>query len=155
MVNRWQTGYSLLPLNMTISEEIIESMALHPESWKRKVITEKFECCSSAYCKNRFSGWEQIYYDSNYWNAPWDCASCEKKFAKGTYSIKCIYKKEYISISHESGYVLMNDTPYDNKGWKIIEPAYINLGFFEERALRKAVVKLLKAQASQALLESY
>lgn len=129
-----------------ITEEIIKSLKAHPERWRRVVVGGEKD---GGYCKDcvKTQRWQKIEAYDHYYNR--SCHHCRRDVHK---LFRVADKR--IQVCHDNGnIVLENHTPETMRGWQVVKPEFIRIGWWEERKLRAAILDMMKTHTECDLFD--
>lgn len=123
--------------------EIIESINVHPDQWT--FTHEKcpifIAACPCAWRDNG-QGNTEVYSKETRWSH-----SDQKHVSRYQK-----YAPEVAVLRHVKGTTLVDFTPHDDKGWRIVDPKYVKVGWWAGRKLAKAIVELRKKKLTDSLM---
>jgi len=133
---------------MSLINEVIESFRTHPEKWSWEIVSDKYgewfcyPCSYLPFITNRFRVSKQRSTDFD------RCSHCNLNRRERVAGFR-----KLVLLKHESGVVLENATPDNDRDWHILKPEFTTLGFWDSRKLNRAVTKLRKQHMKLKLFD--
>lgn len=124
---------------MSFVDEIIESFKTHPEKWSWDTAVYNYGYWYCTKCTD-LAQFEQEFKLGKKVGDKW-CKSCQTWYTDHIHVLP-----KHSILKHESGIMLRNPNPVDDKNWLVIEPELTYMSWWDRRKLRKAIPALRKAQ---------